>query len=287
MRETGSDERAEKAAEGLGTDTGLGLVLAGVAPPRQGRVWLVGTGPGDPELLTVRAARLIGEADVIVHDRLVPKPILALARRGAKRIEVGKLAYGPSWKQDDINAVLVAEAVRGQRVVRLKSGDPGIFGRLDEEMDALDAAGVGFEIVPGLTAASAAAASIKTSLTRRGRNSGLRIVTGHDVAGFAEQDWKALARPGTVAAIYMGVKAATFLRGRLMIHGAAEDTPVTAVENASRPDQRVIATTLIELPQALDDAAPAGPVVLFLGLSPRAAEIAAAGSDFAENRVTA
>ena len=156
-------------------------------------------------------------------------------------------------------------------MVRLKGGDPAVFGRLDEEIEALEAAGIRYGIVPGITAASAAAATIGQSLTRRGRNSAFRILTGHDVDGFAEHDWRELAKPGSTAAIYMGVKAATFLRGRLLMHGAAGATPVTAVENASRPDQRVIATTLIDLPKSLADAAPDGPVVIFYGLAPRAA----------------
>ncbi|MEO0389156.1 MAG: siroheme synthase CysG [Pseudomonadota bacterium] len=238
--------------------------------PGTGHVSLVGTGPGDPELLTQKARRLLHDADVVIHDRLVPAPILDLARREARLIDVGKTPYGPAWSQSAINALLV-EHGRTEKVVRLKSGDPGIFGRLDEEMDALDAASIGFDIVPGVTAAAAAAATIKTSLTRRGRNSSLRILTGHDVNGFAEQDWRDLARPGTVAAIYMGVRAAAFLRGRLMIAGAAETTPVTAVENASRPDQRVIAASLLDLPDRLAEAGPTGPVVLFLGLTPRMA----------------
>ena len=120
--------------------------------------------------------------------------------------------------------------------MRLKGGDPAVFGRLDEEIEALEAAGIAYAVVPGVTAASAAAAAIGQSLTRRGRNSSFRVLTGHDVDGFAEHDWRELARPGATAAVYMGVKAATFLRGRLLMHGAAADTPVTAVENASRPD---------------------------------------------------
>ena len=243
--------------------------------PEEGHVWIVGTGPGDPELLTLKARRLLHEADVVIHDRLVPQPILELARREANVIEVGKIPYGPSWKQDDINALMVAHGA-SSRVVRLKSGDPSIFGRLDEEMDALDAAGIAFDVVPGVTSASAAAASIKASLTKRGRNSAIRILTGHDVKGFAEQDWRDLAKPGAVAAIYMGVKASAFLRGRLMIHGAPEDTPVCAIENASRADQRVNATTLLDLPETLATAAPSGPVMIFLGLSPRAAAAVAA-----------
>jgi uroporphyrin-III C-methyltransferase/precorrin-2 dehydrogenase/sirohydrochlorin ferrochelatase len=249
----------------------LEAMLAEGEGPREGVVHLVGAGPGDPELLTLKARRLLHEADVVVHDRLVPGAILELARREARIVAVGKIPGGPSWRQEDIGALLVAEALAGNMVVRLKGGDPAVFGRLDEEIEALEAAGVRYGVVPGITAASAGAAAIGQSLTRRGRNSSLRILTGHDVAGFAEHDWRELARPGATAAIYMGVKAAAFLRGRLLMHGGAAGTPVTAVENASRPDQRVIATTLIDLPEALAEAAPEGPVVILLGLAPRAA----------------
>jgi len=234
-------------------------------------VHLVGTGPGDPELLTLKARRLLHEADVVVHDRLVPAAVLELARREATIVETGKSAYRSSWKQADINALLVRHAASGAVVVRLKGGDPSIFGRLDEEIEALEAAGIGYSVVPGVTAASAAAAAIGQSLTRRGRNSAFRVLTGHDVDGFAEHEWRELARPGSTAAIYMGLKAVTFLRGRLLMHAAAASTPVTAVENVSRPGQRVIATTLIDLPKALAEAAPDGPVILLYGLEPRAA----------------
>jgi uroporphyrin-III C-methyltransferase / precorrin-2 dehydrogenase / sirohydrochlorin ferrochelatase len=243
-------------------------------PAVSAQVALVGAGPGDPELLTVGAQRLIAEADVVIHDRLVSEAILAQARRGARLIAVGKVPYGQGWSQDAINALIVTEARRGGRVVRLKGGDPVVFGRLDDEIEALEAAGIAYRIVPGVTAASAAAAAIGQSLTRRGRNGALRILTGHDVNGFAEQDWRALAAPGTTAAIYMGVKAATFLRGRLLMHGAHADVAVTAVENASRPDERVIATTLMNLPVALAAAAPVGPVLILLGLAPRQAAAA-------------
>jgi siroheme synthase len=157
-------------------------------------------------------------------------------------------------------------------VVRLKGGDCGIFGRLDEEIDALDAAGVTWAILPGITSATAAAASIGQSLTRRGRNGSLRILTGHDVEGFAEHDWRALARDGEVAAIYMGKKAARFVQGRLLMHGALPSTPVTIVENASRPDQRVLQATLATLPAAADAAT--GPAVILYGLAPRRAAAA-------------
>ena len=145
------------------------------------------------------------------------------------------------------------------------------------ELDALDAAGIAFEIVPGITSASAAAAAIGTSLTRRGRNSALRVITGHDAKGFADQDWRDIAKPGSAAAIYMGVKASSFLRGRLMMHGAAADTPVTVVENVSRADQRIVSTTLAALPGA--DNGITGPAILLYGLAPRAALAAAARLD--------
>ncbi len=274
----GGEPAARAALEGLLTDalsarraeTGR----AGDEPSDaavQGRVAFVGAGPGDPELLTLKARRLLHEADVVIHDRLVPGPVLELARREAELIETGKTGFGPSWKQADIDALIVERALQGAHVVRLKSGDPGVFGRLDEEMDACDAAGVAFEIVPGITAASAAASTIKASLTRRGRNSSVRILTGHDVNGFAEQDWRGLAAPGAAAAVYMGVRAARFLQGRLLMHGAAPDTPMTAVENASRPEQKIVSAPLGRFPQALAEAGIVGPAILFVGLAPRAA----------------
>jgi len=238
-------------------------------------VHIVGAGPGDPELLTVKAHRLLAQADVVIHDRLVAPAIVALARPGAEVIEAGKTGFGDAWSQDDINALMVAKAAAGRAVVRLKGGDPVVFGRLDEELDALEAAGVDTAVVPGVTSASAAASAIGQSLTRRRRNSSVRLLTGHDVKGFAEQDWRALAAPGATAAVYMGVRASTFLRGRLLMHGARADLPVTAVENASRPEQRVIATTLMDLPAALAEAAPDGPVMILLGLAPRRAAAAA------------
>lgn len=249
----------------------LHAMLAEGDAVREGIVHLVGSGPGDPELLALKARRLLHEADVVIHDRLVAPAILELARREARIVEVGKAPSGRSWKQADINALIVAEARAGNSVVRLKGGDPAVFGRLDEEIEAIEAAGLRYGVVPGITSASAAAAAIGQSLTRRGRNSAFRILTGHDIDGFAEHDWRELARPGSTAAVYMGVRAATFLRGRLLMHGAAADTPVTAVENASRPDQRVVATTLIDLPKALAAAAPEGPVMILYGLEPRAA----------------
>lgn len=236
-----------------------------------GRVDLVGAGPGDPELLTLRARRLLDGADVVLHDRLVPAEILELARREALIVDVGKRGFGKAMAQEEICRLMVEHASRGAHVVRLKSGDPGVFGRLDEELDALDAAGIDWAICPGITAASAAAAGIGQSLTRRARNSALRLLTAHDTKGFAEQDWRALAQPGQVAAIYMGVRGARFFQGRLLMHGAAPETPVTAVEKAGRADMRIIDSTLAQLPGDLTRAAPEGPVILLYGLAPRAA----------------
>lgn len=235
-------------------------------------VLFVGAGPGAAEHLTLGAARALAEAEVVIHDRLAGPEVMALIATDATRVDVGKEGFGPSTAQGTINVALVAHALTGVRVVRLKGGDCGIFGRLDEEIEALEGAGLPFRILPGLTAATVAAARIGQSLTRRGRNTALRIVTGHGMAGFAEQDWRGLARKGEVAAIYMGKKSARFIQGRLMMHGAGGDTPVTVVFNVSRPDEAVIAATLAGLPEAIAQAE--GPAVILLGLAPRAAAAA-------------
>jgi len=238
---------------------------------RPGHVAFVGAGPGDPELLTLKARRALDEADVVIHDRLVGPGILDLARREALMIDAGKEGFGPSMTQERINALIVEHAKTGAQVVRLKGGDPTVFGRLDEETDACDAAGVNWHIVPGITAASASVAAIGQSLTSRGRNASVRFVTGHDMKGFADHDWKALARPGEVAAIYMGKRAARFIQGRLLMHGADRATPVTVIENATRPDQRILSTTLADLSRDLSEADLTGPALTLIGLAPRAA----------------
>lgn len=242
---------------------------------RPGHVAFVGGGPGDPELLTLKARRALDEADVVIFDRLISPEILELARREATMIDVGKEGFGPSTAQDTINALLVEHASKGAQIVRLKSGDATVFGRLDEEIEAVEAHGIGWHIVPGITAASAAVASIGQSLTKRGRNASVRFLTGHDMKGFADHDWAALARPNEVAAIYMGKKSARFVQGRLIMHGADRTTPVTVIENASRPNQRVLETTLNHLPTDLESADMSGPALTFLGLAPRAAALAA------------
>ncbi len=225
----------------------------------------VGAGPGDPTLLTHKARLLLDEADVVLYDRLVDQRILELARREALVIEVGKTGFGPSMAQNEINQLIIDHVGRGVQVVRLKSGDPSVFGRLDEELEAIAAHDISHSIVPGITAASAA--SLGRSLTQRGRNSGVRLITGHDMAGFADQDWRSMAAPDTVVAIYMGKKAARFIQGRLMMHGADAETPITVVENVSHADQRTISTKLKHLPQAVRNLD--GPTVLLYGVIPR------------------
>uniref|UniRef100_A4WPD2 uroporphyrinogen-III C-methyltransferase n=1 Tax=Cereibacter sphaeroides (strain ATCC 17025 / ATH 2.4.3) TaxID=349102 RepID=A4WPD2_CERS5 len=242
------------------------------APTAPGQVIFVGAGPGSVDHLTMGACRALTQAEVVIHDRLVGPEILDLVPPQALRIEAGKEGFGPSTPQAEINALIVDHAESGRRVVRLKSGDSGIFGRLDEEIEALDGAGILWRIVPGLTTAAAAAATIGQGLTKRGRNAALRIVTGHDMAGFAEQDWRGLARAGEVAAIYMGKKSARFIQGRLMMHGASPETPVTVIENVSRADERIVAGTLATLAEAV--AGLTGPAIVLYGLAPRRAAAA-------------
>ena len=255
-----TEDQAEQALDDL-----LHRHLEATKSP--GFVDFVGAGPGDPDLLTMKARRALDGADVVIYDRLIAPDILELARREAVMIEAGKTGFGPSTSQATINDLIVSHAAQGAQVVRLKSGDPTVFGRLDEEIEAVTAAGIDWRIVPGITAASAAVAAIGQSMTQRGRNAEVRIVTGHDMAGYAEQDWRALAAPGAVAAIYMGKKSARFIQGRLMMHGAAPDTPVTTIVNASRADQRICATNLGEMAQEIADLD--GPALTFIGLSPR------------------
>jgi len=271
----GPDALEAGGQEALGPALGALLDRHLAAPEPVGRVDLVGAGPGDPDLLTLKARKALDRADVVIFDQLVPAPILELARREAVMIHAGKEGFGPSMPQARINELIVTHARAGAHVVRLKSGDPTVFGRLDEEIEACEEAGVVWSIVPGITAASAAVAGIGQSLTKRGRNSGIRFLTGHDTKGFAEHDWAGLARAGEVAAIYMGKKSARFIQGRLLMHGADPTTPVTIIENASRPDQRVLATTLSQLEPTLSEAGLTGPALTFIGLAPRAACAAA------------
>lgn len=237
-----------------------------------GKVLLVGAGPGDPDMLTTAARRALHAADVIVYDRLVSDGVMELGRREAEYIYVGKTPGQPSIGQAAINDILIKKASEGLAVVRLKSGDPLIFGRADEEIDALQVHNIPVQIIPGITSAAAAAAAINASLTTRGTNKAISLLTGHDAKGFAEQDWASLARPGGRVAVYMGVGAARFIQGRLMLHGAEGDRPVTVVENASRPNQIITYTTLQNLPDDIAAAGIKGPAILLIGYAERRVE---------------
>jgi uroporphyrin-III C-methyltransferase/precorrin-2 dehydrogenase/sirohydrochlorin ferrochelatase len=233
----------------------------------EGKVIFVGAGPGDPDLLTVKAHRMIQEADVIVYDRLVGDHILDLARKEAKFINAGKKGFGLSMPQADISAHLLREASQGHVVVRLKGGDPGMFGRLDEELTALTAAGVTTEIIPGVTAAAAAAATLQVSLTQRGRNTRVTFLTAHDAKGYAEHDWQQLVDTEQTLAVYMGRKTAAFLQGRLLMHGANRLTPVTCIENVSRRDQRAFVSQLDGFVEALGEQRFEGPLMILVGIA--------------------
>ncbi|WP_371398076.1 siroheme synthase CysG [Fretibacter rubidus] len=271
----GRDLRAQLRVSEDVLDTRVAEKLAGEVAVKKGSVTLVGAGPGSSDLLTLGARRVLHSADVIVYDRLVSQDILDFGRREAEYIYVGKTPGGASTAQDDINTILVQKAREGHAVVRLKSGDPLIFGRADEELDALSTHGIDYAIIPGITAAAAAAASIGASLTTRGRNKSVSFLTGHDAKGFADQDWKSLAAPHARAAVYMGVGASRFIQGRLLIHGADRDMAVTIVENASRDNQIIVATTLSDLPNAIESRGIKGPAILLLGYAPRDAAVIA------------
>ncbi|QNN46068.1 uroporphyrinogen-III C-methyltransferase [Thermomonas brevis] len=240
--------------------------LLATPPPRRGSVALVGAGPGDPGLLTLRALRALNEADVILHDRLVSDDVLALARRDAERIEVGKRVGGNhDATQQRIHALMIELAGAGKRVVRLKGGDPFVFGRGGEELEALRERGIDYEVVPGITAAVACAAHAGIPLTHRDHAQSLRLLTAQARSGDAEHDWAALAQPGQTLAFYMGVSGLERLRDNLVGHGLAASTPFALVENGSRPQQRVVAGTLAELPELARIHAVQAPALLVVG----------------------
>ena len=231
---------------------------------RAGVVWLVGAGPGDPDLLTVKALRLLQGADVVVHDRLTPQPILALAGAGARLIDVGKRKSRHTLPQDGINQLLVGLARDGLNVVRLKGGDPFMFGRGGEELLALREAGIEAHVAPGVTAALAAAADAGVPLTHRGLAQAVTFVTGHAASGAEpDLDWTALAKANHTVAIYMGLSTAPAIAARLIAAGRASSTPVAVVESASLPEERRLLTTLAELGAAVADLD--GPALLIVG----------------------
>ncbi len=240
-------------------------LLGDAGKPADGFVSLVGAGPGAADLLTLRAQRVLLAADVIVHDRLVPGAIIALGRRDAERIDVGKRKGCHCKSQDEINAILVRAAKAGRRVVRLKAGDPLVFGRAGEEMAALREAGIGFEIVPGVTSALAVAAEAEIPLTLRGVASDLVFATGHDQAGDTLPGWAGLALSGATIAVYMARSVAGKVAGRLLDAGLPAATPVAVIENATRDEQRLFAGTLAELPALADHRDVTGPALILIG----------------------
>ena len=229
-----------------------------------GTIHLVGAGPGDADLLTLRAARLIESADLIVHDGLVDASILALARPDARLVSVAKRRAHHTLPQDDINALLVREARKGRDVVRLKGGDPFVFGRGGEEMEAAQAAGVRVEIVPGVSAANGAAAAAGIALTHRDASSIVSFVAGQ-CKGLAEQDWAGLAGKGRTLVIYMGIKTAPQIAEKLMADGLAPDMPVAVIENGARPDMRVLRSPLAGLPDMVERERVVSPALIVIG----------------------
>lgn len=245
------------------------------AVPPAGRVYIVGAGPGHPDLLTLRALQVLGQADVVLHDRLVPDAILQLARRDADRVYVGKAAGAHHCSQRDIERLMVSEARRGRTVVRLKGGDPFVFGRGGEEVEALRAAGIDHEVVPGITAATGCAAHAGIPLTHRDHARTLTLVTGHAAAGpgGAAIDWAGLAGPGRTLVVYMGVNQAARIRGELLAAGLAAEFPAALVVNGSRDDQRVLGGTIGRLAEMAGAVRVGDPGLLIIG------QVAALGSN--------
>jgi uroporphyrin-III C-methyltransferase/precorrin-2 dehydrogenase/sirohydrochlorin ferrochelatase len=254
-------------------DADRDVLLAGIEPgARRGRVTLVGAGPGDPELLTLKAVHALQSATVILYDDLVGPEILELARREARRIAVGKRGRGPSCRQSEINDQIVAFARNGEHVVRLKGGDPLVFGRATEEVDACRAAGIPADIVPGISAAQGAAASLGFSLTERRISRRIQYVTGHASGGKlpTDIDWPAIADPLATTVIYMGRATLEAFVARAIAEGLDSETPAVAVASATRPDQQHVAASLADLPALAARLPEDAPVTIILGNVTRA-----------------
>jgi len=266
------DAVTRAAAQAAGVLLGT---LPAPLPRRSGRASLVGAGPGAVDMLTVRAVAVIRDADVVLHDKLVGPDVLALARPGARRIDVGKRCGRHAMSQAAINALIVRHAQSGAHVVRLKGGDPFVFGRGGEELESLRAAGVPTEVVPGITAALATAARLGIPLTHRGASRSLHLITAHGADDrLPEHDWSALARAGGTLAVYMGVRTLPLLAARLLAAGMAPDTPAIAVENATLPNERRMPGTLASIANAVAAARLDGPTLVLIG-----AVVAMASSD--------
>ncbi|CAM3312051.1 siroheme synthase CysG [Asticcacaulis taihuensis] len=265
-------------------DDAVALALTNIDAPRTGVVHLVGAGPGDPELLTLKALRLLSEADVIVYDRLVGDGVMDLARRDADRFYVGKERSNHSVPQDQIHELLVEQARLGKRVVRLKGGDPFVFGRGGEEVEALRQAGIEVHITPGVTAALGCAASAAVPLTHRDHAQSVTFITGHSKDGDHSNplrlDWSALSAPHHTLVVYMGVATAREIADKLTRHGRMPDTPVLVIENGTRADERRTLTHLGALADTIAAHPPKGPALVIIG------EVAALYQDTAAAVIT-
>jgi uroporphyrin-III C-methyltransferase len=252
--------RCAIAADGV-----AGGWVAGPWRRARGVVHLVGAGPGDPDLLTLRAARLLRDAEVIVYDYLVSPAVLDLANPRAERIYAGKQQGCHTLSQEEINRLLVAHALRGKRVLRLKGGDPFVFGRGGEEAEHLARHGVRFEVVPGVTSASGASAYAGIPLTHRDCARAVVFVTGHLKDGGGEPDWAMLARPHQTVVIYMGVTRIAEICAKLVAHGLPATTPAAVIERATTPDQRVVQATVATLPHLAQAARVKPPALIVVG----------------------
>jgi uroporphyrin-III C-methyltransferase/precorrin-2 dehydrogenase/sirohydrochlorin ferrochelatase len=254
--------QAEAVAE---FDAQLDAASRGAEYRQQGEVYLVGAGPGDPDLLTFKALRLMQRADVVLYDRLVGKSILSLVRRDAERIYVGKLPQEHTVPQPEISAMLLRLAQEGKRVLRLKGGDPFVFGRGGEEIELLAEAGIPFQVVPGITAASGCAAYAGIPLTHRDHAQACIFVTGHSKNGQVDVDWDLLLQPRQTVAVYMGLKHLADLTRAFIAKGAAPSLPVALIDNGTRPNQRVVIATLDTMAEKAEKAGVKGPAILIIG----------------------
>ena len=239
--------------------------LTGVSDAKPGCVYLVGAGPGAPDLLTVRAMRLLQSADVVVYDHLVSDAVLGFVAPAARRIYAGKRRNEHTMRQEQINALLVQLGQDGKQVVRLKGGDPFIFGRGGEELQALAAHGVAFEVVPGVTAGVGVASYAGIPLTHRDFAQSCLFVTGHLKDGSADLDWPSLVRPHQTVVIYMGLNGLADICCQLMAHGAAPTLPIAVVQDGSIPTQRVVTGTLADMPQRVAQAGLQSPCLIIVG----------------------
>jgi len=235
------------------------------AKPPEGEVYLVGTGPGDPDLLTFRALRLMQQADVVLYDRLIGEGILNLARRDAERIYVGKLKHNHTVPQEEISQLLIDLANKGKRVLRLKGGDPFMFGRGGEEIEALSDHGIAFQVIPGITAANGCAAYAGIPLTHRDHAQACVFVTGHEKDGQLNLNWESLIQPRQTVVLYMGLSSLQAITSGFIANGADPATPAAVIENGTRAGQRVVTGSLASLTEKTAEADIKSPALIIIG----------------------